>query len=87
VPGAAGGGSWDPVTVPEGAGVSGAGCESSEENRELEQPAAVSAISDTTTRLVFEKFIKSSVGACRLSGRRYHRTQIGDVGEIATGYG
>ncbi|WP_292141960.1 hypothetical protein, partial [Mesorhizobium sp.] len=63
VPGAAGGGSWFPVTVPAGAGVSGAGCWSSiDENRDVEQPLAISAASDTATRPVFEKVIPTSVG-------------------------
>ncbi|CDX30435.1 hypothetical protein MPLSOD_130031 [Mesorhizobium sp. SOD10] len=72
VPGEAGGGSWFCVTVPDGAGVSGAGCWSSiDEKREVEQPLATSAASDTATRplrekgRVIEKFIKTSVGSGR----------------------
>jgi hypothetical protein len=64
VPGAAGGGSWLPLTVPAGAGCSGAGCWSSiDEKREVEQPLATSAASDTAISPLLEKIIPTSVGS------------------------
>src|SRR5690349_16925156 len=63
VPGVAGGGRVvEAVTLPEGAGCSGAGCSFIEEKRVLEQPAASRAASDTATRPVFETTITPSVG-------------------------
>ncbi|CAH2396827.1 hypothetical protein MES5069_150038 [Mesorhizobium escarrei] len=59
VPGDAGGGSWFAVTLPEGAACSGAGCWSIDENRDVEQPLAKSAASDTASRPVFEKSISN----------------------------
>ena len=62
-PGAAGGGRVvEAVTLPDGAGCSGAGCSFIEEKRVLEQPAASKAASVTATRPVFETTIAPSVG-------------------------
>src|SRR5690606_37954698 len=51
VPGWTGGGSWPAVTVPAGAGDSGAGPESMREKRSLWQPAKASAISEVATTM------------------------------------
>jgi hypothetical protein len=75
------------VTVPDGAGVSGSGRDSSDESRELEHPATVKAINETATAPIFEKFMKPSVEARSASADPVHRNQICDVGEIATSHG
>lgn len=58
VAGPEGGGSWEVVTVPVGAAGSGSGRVLNDDSRVLEHPAADSAASETTTRIIFDDFIQ-----------------------------